>query len=195
MARLNRDDIDKLYDYGIHIPTKTLITVGESDEIVAENLMKGLHLLDHIRQEEPITIHLNNIGGDEHHGMAIYDSIRACKSHVTIIGKGNVHSMGSVIFQAGDERIMSPNARQLIHYGTPLHADSELHAKSQWSWTEECKKFSRWMERMYLAKIREKHPDFKIEQVQEMLNFDKILDAKESVELGLADKILGDDDV
>jgi ATP-dependent Clp protease, protease subunit len=193
MGRLNRDDIDKLYDYGIHIPTKTLITVGDTDEIVAENIMKGLHILDSVRVEEPITIKLNNCGGDEYHGMAIYDTIRACDSHVIIIGTGNVHSMGSIIFQAGDERIMSPNAKQLIHYGTPLHADSELHAKSQWSWTEECKKFSRWMERMYLAKIREKNPEFKIEQVQEMLNFDKILDAKESVELGLADKILGEE--
>lgn len=195
MARLNRDDIDKLYEYGIHIPTKTLITVGDTDEDVARNIMKGLHILDSIRPDEPLMIHLNNVGGDEHHGMAIYDSIRACKSEVRIIGKGNIHSMGSIIFQSGDVRIMAPNSRQLIHYGTPLHADPDLHAKSQWSWTEECKKFSRWMERMYLTKIRERHPDFKIEQVQEMLNFDKILDAKESVDLGLADKILGDDDV
>ena len=193
--RLNRDDIDKLYDYGIHIPTKTLITVGETDEIVAENIMKGLHILDQVRPEEPITIHLNNVGGDEHHGLAIYDSIRACKSDVIIIGKGNVHSMGSVIFQAGDLRIMAPNAKQLIHYGTPLHADSELHAKSQYNWTEECKKFSAWMELMYLAKIHDKQPEFKLKRLQKMLNFDTILSAQESVELGLADKILGEDDV
>jgi len=194
-VRLNRDDIDKLYDYGIHIPTKTLITVGETDEIVAENIMKGLHILDQVRPEEPITIHLNNVGGDEHHGLAIYDSIRACKSDVIIIGKGNVHSMGSVIFQAGDLRIMAPNAKQLIHYGTPLHADSELHAKSQYNWTEECKKFSAWMELMYLAKIHDKQPEFKLKRLQKMLNFDTILSAQESVELGLADKILGEDDV
>jgi ATP-dependent Clp protease protease subunit len=194
MGRLNRDDIDKLYDYGIHIPTKTLITVGETDEIVAENIMKGLHILDNIRPEESITIHLNNVGGDEHHGLAIYDSIKACKSHVIIIGKGNVHSMGSVIFQAADERIMAPNAKQLIHYGTPLNADSELHAKSQYSWTDECKRFSAWMEQMYLDKIHDKHPDFKLKKLQEMLNFDKILSAEESVELGLADKILGEDE-
>lgn len=195
MGRLNRDDIDKLYEYGIHIPTKTLITVGATDEDVAANIMKGLHILDNVRPDEPLTIHLNNCGGDEHNGMAIYDSIKACKSHTIIIGKGNVHSMGSIIFQAANERIMAPNARQLIHYGTPLLADSDLHAKSQWSWTEECKKFSAWMEQMYLAKIQEKRPDFKLKKLQEMLNFDKVLDAQESVDLGLADKILGEDNV
>lgn len=191
--RINRDDIDKLYDYGIYIPTKTLITVGDSDEEVASNMMKGLHVLDTIRPDEPLTIELNNCGGDEHHGMAIFDSIRACRSKVIIIGKGNVHSMGSVIFQAADERVMSENAKQLIHYGTPLHADPDLHAKSQYSWTEECKKFSEWMENMYLEKIHEKHPEFKLKKLQEMLNFDKVLSAKESVELGLADRILNEE--
>jgi ATP-dependent protease ClpP protease subunit len=193
MSRLKRDDIDNLYDYGIHIPTKTLITVGDTDEVVAENIMKGLHILDGVRPEETITIKLNNCGGDEFHGMAIYDAIKACASHVTIIGMGNVHSMGSIIFQAADTRIMAPNAKQLIHYGTPMHADPELHAKSQWSWTAECKKFSAWMEQMYLDRIREKIPSFKLKKLQSMLNFDKVLDAKESVRLGLADQILGDE--
>lgn len=192
--KLNRDDIDKLYDYGIYIPMKTIVSVGETGEETAVNLMKGLLILDSIEPEKPLCIHLNNVGGDEHHGMAIYDSIKACQSNVIIIGKGNIHSMGSIIFQAADERIMAPNAKQLIHYGSPLHADSELHAKSQWSWTEECKRFSSWMEELYLEKIKEKHPDFKLKKLQEMLNFDKVLDAKESVELGLADKILGEDE-
>jgi len=195
MGKINRDDVDKLFDYGIYIPTKTLITVGDSDEEVAANIMKGLHVLDTIRPEEPLTVKLNNCGGDEYHGMAIYDAIRACKSKVVIIGMGNVHSMGSVIFQAGDERVMSPNAKQLIHYGTPLMADAELHAKSQWSWTKECKKFSAWMEQMYLEKIHEKHPTYKLKKLQELLNFDTVLDARESVNLGLADKILGEEDV
>jgi ATP-dependent Clp protease protease subunit len=193
MAKINRDDIDKLYDYGIHLPSKTLITVGDSDEVVAENVLKGLHILDAIQPDVPLTIKLNNCGGDEYHGMAIYDTIRACTSKVIIIGIGNVHSMGSIIFQAGDERIMAPNAKQLIHYGTPLLADSDLHAKAQWSWTEECKKFSAWMETLYLEKIHEKHPMFKLKKLQELLNFDTILDARESVNLGLADKILGEE--
>jgi ATP-dependent protease ClpP protease subunit len=195
MGKINRDDIDKLYDYGIHIPTKTLITVGDSDEEVAANVMKGLHILDSIRPDDPLIIKLNNCGGDEHHGMAIYDAIRDCASQVHIIGMGNVHSMGSVIFQAADLRIIAPNARQLIHYGTPLHADPDLHAKAQWSWTKECKKYSAWMEQMYLEKIREKIPTFKLKKLQDMLNFDTVLDARESVSLGLADKILGEEDV
>jgi ATP-dependent Clp protease protease subunit len=192
MSKVNRDDVDKLFEYGIYIPTKTIITVGDTDEEVADNLLKGLHVLDNTNQDRPITIHLNNMGGDEYHGLAIFDSIRACTSKIIIIGKGNVCSMGSVIFQAADERIMAPNAKQLIHYGTPLYADSELHAKSQYKWTEECKKFTIWMEDLYLEKIRQKCPEFKKKALIEMLNFDTILSARESVDLGLADSILGE---
>lgn len=193
MGRVNRDDIDKLFDYGIYIPTKTIVTVGETDEEVAANILKGLHILDNAYTEKPITIHLNNLGGDEYHGMCIYDSIQECESEVVIIAKGHVMSMGSVIFQAADQRIMSPNARQMIHYGTPIVADSELHAKSQHKWTEECKRFCGWMEELYLEKIRVKHPDFKLKKLQELLNFDTILSAQESVDLGLADRISGED--
>jgi ATP-dependent Clp protease protease subunit len=191
--KVNRDDIDKLYDYGIYIPSKTIISVGETDQEIASNLMKGLHILDSISPEKPITIHLNNVGGDEYHGIAVYDSIRECKSRVVIIAKGHAMSMGSIIFQAADERIMAPNAKQMIHYGTPVLADPEAHAKTQYKWTEECKKFSAWMEELYLEKIHQKVPKFPMKKLVKMLDFDTILNARESVDLGLADKILGEE--
>lgn len=191
--RINRDDVDKLYDYGIYIPTKTIVTFGESDSEVAANLVKGLIVLDSINVDKQITIHLNNVGGDEYHGNAIFDHIRACKSRVVIVATGHAMSMGSIMLQAADERIMTPNAKQMIHYGTPVLADPDGHAKTQYKWTEECKKLSAWMEDLYLEKIRQKHPDFKKKKLVEMLNFDTILSARESVDLGLADKILGEE--
>lgn len=194
MSRLNIDDVDKLYDYGIYIPTKTIVTVGECDEEFADKLIKGLHVLDSTNVDKPITIQLNNSGGDEYHGMAVFDSIRACKSRVIIIAKGHAMSMGSIIFQAADERVISPNAKQMLHYGTPVLADGEAHVKTQYKWTEECKKFSEWMENMYLERIREKHPNFKKKELINMLNFDTILSAEESVNIGLADRILGSDE-
>jgi ATP-dependent protease ClpP protease subunit len=48
------------------------------------------------------------------------------------------------------------------------------------------------MEGIYLKRIKEKHPKFTRRKLKEMMNFDCILSAKEAVELGLADKILGE---
>lgn len=192
--KVTSDDIDKLYQYGIHVPTKTLVSVGDTEKEVAENLMKGLHLLDLINPDMPITIKFNNTGGDEYHGMAIYDSIQACKSLVRVIAVGQIMSMGSVIFQAADERVMMPNGKQMLHYGTPLHADENLHAKEQQAWAAEDKKFSKWMEDMYLKRIQEKHPDYKLKQVIKMLDFSTIINAEESIKLGLADSVFGEEE-
>jgi ATP-dependent Clp endopeptidase proteolytic subunit ClpP len=201
MSRRNiRDDVEKFHDYSIYIPTRTLFMGSEesdqeyesgTDGAMAERMVKNLHLLETIGKD-PITILMNNIGGDEYHGFAIYDAIRACESEVTIKVLGHAMSMGSIILQAADVRVMSPNSRQMIHYGTwGVHE----HAKTSRKWSDEGVKIDEWMENMYIEKIHQKHPDFSIVKLKKMLDHDTFLTAKEAVNLGLADKVLGEEDV
>lgn len=202
MARLNRDDIDKLHDYGLYVPKRTIYIGSENvdmdggetgtDALMAERAVKNLLILDSQSQEN-ITIVMNNLGGDWYHGMAIYDAIKACKSHITIKAYGYVMSMGSVIMQAADDRIMTPNARMMIHHG--YQGMGSTHTKIFEAWADESKKVTQEMIDIYLEKIRQKHPDFTDKKLDKMLNFDTILTASEAIELGLADKILGEDDV
>jgi ATP-dependent protease ClpP protease subunit len=96
--------------------------------------------------------------------------------------------MGSVILQAADERILAPNARVMIHYGYMGMAPN--HTKIYQKWAEECKKLDQQMLDIYMDKIVEKHPRFQRNQLDEMCNFDTILNAQEAVNLGLADSIL-----
>ena len=197
--RINRDDVDKFHDYSLYIPHRTIfmgsaefsIESGESgcDGAMAERMIKNLHILDTL-SSDPITIIMNNIGGDEYHGFAIYDAIKACRSNVTIKVFGHAMSMGSIILQAADERIMAPTSRQMLHYGTWGIVD---HAKTTQKWAKEGEKIDKWMENMYLERIKEKQPLFKLNRLQKMLDHDTFLTAKESVELGLADKELGED--
>lgn len=195
--RVNRDDVDKFHDYNIYIPTRTIymgseehsIDSGESgtDGSMAERVVKNLYILEGISQE-PITIIMNNIGGDEYHGLAIYDAIRACKSHVKIIVMGHAMSMGSIILQAADERVMAPNSRMMIHYGG---WSFDGHAKTGQKWAREFDKLDDWMENMYLDKIHEKHPKFNPKTLKKMLDHDTFFNPAEAVAMGLADKILG----
>jgi ATP-dependent Clp protease, protease subunit len=196
--RLNRDDIDKWHDSGIYIPTRHIYMGSESyeegeesgcDGLMAERIIKNLHVLESINKE-PITILMNNIGGDEYHGFAIYDAIQLCESHVTIKVLGHAMSMGSIILQAADDRIMAPTSRQMLHYGTWGIHD---HAKTTQKWAKEGEKIDKWMEQMYLAKMKEKNPHFTLARLQRMLDHDTFLTAKESVECGLADKVLGEE--
>lgn len=198
--RPNRDDMDKFHDYSLYVPARTLwmgseivdLNDGESgcDALMAERTIKNLTILESISRE-PITILMNNIGGDEFHCFAIVDAIRSCVSHVKIVVYGHAMSAGSLILQAADERVMAPLAVQMLHYGTFANND---HSKTFQKWAAEGKRIDEWMEQWYMAKIKEKHPDFKMKKLQEMLNFDTFLSAEDSVKMGLADKVLGQEE-
>ena len=194
--RTNRDDVERFHDYGLYLPSRTLYMgselVGEdydsgTDALMAERMVKNLHMLDSLVQA-PITIIMNNLGGDVMHGLAIYDAIKDCRSQIAIKVFGHAMSMGSIILQAADERIMSPNSVQMMHYG---YFNTAGHAKTAYKQTDENKRIDQWMEKMYLEKIREKIEDFSPQRLKGMLDHDCFLTAQKSVELGLADKVLG----
>jgi ATP-dependent Clp endopeptidase proteolytic subunit ClpP len=66
----------------------------------------------------PITIVLNSPGGRVLDGLALYDfllRLRRDGHHLRIEVVGRAASMGGILLQAGDERIIGPNAFLLIH--------------------------------------------------------------------------------
>lgn len=194
------DEVDKFFEYNLFIPSRTIFmgSLSESWEggetgvnyAMAEYVIKGLHILERLAPKPPanndITILLNNPGGDWYHGMAIYDAIQACEANVTIRTLGHAMSMGSIILQAADDRVMSPNSRLMIHYGT---SGFHNHTKIVQQWAKEDKKLIGIMEEIYMDKIKLKHPTFPGKKLRDMLNFDTILNAEEAVNLGLADRI------
>lgn len=198
--RINRDDVDKFHDADIYIPTRTIYMGSEhedpehgesgTDSQMAKKFVKNMHILESL-SNDPITVIMNNPGGEEYNGLAIFDAIKMAKSHVTVIAYGHAMSMGSIIIQAADERVMAPNSRMMIHEGTWGYADQHPHTLRKW--TEECTKFDRWMENLYLEKIRQKHPTFKLAALRKMLDHDTFFTAQEAVAIGLADKVLGEE--
>jgi ATP-dependent protease ClpP protease subunit len=196
---------------------------GESgtDHAMAETVIKALHILDNQdtsskKGEKPINIIMNNIGGDEYHGMAIFDAIENCKNHVTIRVHGHAMSMGSIILQAADERVMTKNSKIMIHYGTFGIYD---HSKISYKWTDEGKRFDLMMEDLFLDKIdgrklslekyltligrqeeipkgnaKRKMVEIDRERLRKMLDYDTFIDAETALELNLIDKIEGQKD-
>lgn len=193
--RYTKEEIDRFHDYKLYVPTRTIWLGSESvdsdqesgtDAIMAERLIMNISILDSI-STEPITILMNNIGGFVPHGMAIYDAIKCCRSKVTIKVFGQAYSMGSVILQAADKRIMAPNAQQMAHYGT---LEVSGHAKTVEKTMQACVRDNKWMERMYLEKMKRKNPGYTLEKLKNLLDHDTFLTARESVAMGLADAIM-----
>lgn len=201
MAKIHKEGIDRWYDYDIDVDNRT-IWIGspnktDEDESgvdyrLSERVIKGLHILEKNAPDgtKPIFLIINNFGGDEVEGLAIIDRITECKNHVTITGYGKVFSMAGYIMQACDHRVMSKNAAFLLHEGTRgLPSD---HPRIVAAWNKYYDKLDAIFFDTYFTKIREKNPDFSKKKLEEMLKFDTILNAAETVGLGLADEILGE---
>lgn len=189
MGRPNREDLDRWFDYSVYAP-KRLVYIGDGDGEVDANMheraIKGLLFLDSW-SDAPITVHLNSLGGDWYHGMGIYDTIQALRSHVTIVVTGSAMSMGSLILQAGDLRILSPHSCVMIHDGTEnLQSD----CKSVEAWAVQSKATRLKMYDIYLDRIRAKKPRFTRKQVEALCSHDTIMSADKAIEYGLADQVL-----
>lgn len=183
MARIVKDNLYLFFENNIEVSTKTLyMGFGHSEEIdldqkVASDLLKGLHILDNLRPEEPIRLIINNMGGEAGHGLAIYDAIRNCNSEVHAYVYGHCYSMAAWVIQAADRRIMSKNSIMMIHNGegTKDELDKQID--------EVCID-------IMLSRMREKKPKFSRTQLDKMLLKDTYLWPHEALELGLIDEVL-----
>lgn len=184
-----------LHEHGLSLPTRLIYMGSEwvdtdggeggTDAKMAEAFVKNMHILEQIGTE-PINIIANNLGGDEYHGAAMFDAIlqSPCKTIITV--RGHAMSMGSIILQAANERLMGPTATQMIHYGT---WGTHHHSKTAQKHAQEGLRWDLWMEDLYMRRIREKNPQFPLKKLREMLDHDTYLTPEQSIALGLADAI------
>jgi len=178
-------NIKRYLDYDVDVDAR-LIYFGsdEEDELssdIASGIIKAIQILTRI-SKDPITVTMNSPGGDYYHGMAVYDAIRNCPCEVTTVAYGYCMSMGSIIFQAGDIRIMAPHAIMLIHdgqesfWGTP----KELVA-----YADHSKKVEQTVHRIYLERTGMPKKKF-----LEMYLNTRYFTAGEAVKYGFADKVM-----
>ncbi len=197
MGRYTKDDLDRYFEYNV-FPSKRLLYLGSrSDMDGAESgvnyemfdcFLKGITYLDSIA-DSPITVHMNTDGGDWYHGMAMFRAIRACRSHVTVMAWGYACSMGSVILQAADTRVLARNCVVMIHDGTggiPPNAG----AKTEEAWAEQSKKTRVEMYQIFLERMKVADHRMTLRRVEEMCSHDRIFSPEEAVEAGLADWVM-----
>lgn len=62
-----------------------------------------------------ITVHINSYGGEVGEGLAIYNALKNHPAKITTVCDGFACSIASVIFMAGDERVMNDASLLMIH--------------------------------------------------------------------------------
>jgi ATP-dependent protease ClpP protease subunit len=194
----NKDDIDRWFAYS-YLPTQRIIYIGSHDAEIAsgdgesgtdcqmaEHCIKAITHLNLI-SNKPIIVHMNNIGGDYQNGMAIYDAIRLSPSHVYGISWGYATSMGSIILQAFDTRIITPNCVLMIHDGNDSISGS---CKSIEAWIQYNAKQRKKMYEIYFSRIRAIKPRITLKKIEELNSHDTIFTAEEAVAFGLGDWVM-----
>jgi ATP-dependent protease ClpP protease subunit len=117
--------------------------------------------------------------------LALYDRIRSCPKHITIIGTGLVASMAFMVYVAGDKRLCTSTVRFLNHQ-TKAGFDSEMTEAQLKIEAVETKK----MEAECVDLIAERtFLTSKIIRGHIKLG-DKYISAKEAINMGIAHEII-----
>lgn len=127
MSRGSRsfEAVECFFSNGLWLPGRLVAIVGEVDSDKAADVLASLTIL--AATADPIFITLNSCGGSAIDGMSIFDAVSNLANHVTITVYGEAASMGAVILQAADQRIMAPHAVLMLHDGTDSVTD--LHVR------------------------------------------------------------------
>jgi ATP-dependent Clp protease protease subunit len=187
MSDRRQTDFDILIEHGIDIRGRTVYMQGEVD---SENIHKFIKLIRYLdKTDGEIIVILDSEGGDVNLGFAAYDAIKDCKNPVEVKVIGIAMSMGSIIIQAADLRVMSRHSRMMIHRG---QMEVGGHFNDVKRAVQENDAMDKICLDIYFDKMTDKDPQFKLTQLQKMMDFDTYISAERALELGLIDQIDGD---
>ena len=152
------------------------------NDVSSYTLSKELQALD--PDIETINVHINSYGGEVAEGLAIYNLLRNHKAKVRTYCDGFACSIASVIFMAGDERIMNNASLLMIH--------------NAWMYTarnaDKLRKDADDLEKITQASINAymQHVNITEDKLKELLDEETWLLPSEALEMGFATSIVGE---
>ena len=143
----------------------------------AYNLSKQLEDLD----VDFINIYINSYGGEVAEGLAIYNTLKRHKATVRTYCDGFACSIASVIFMAGDERIMSNASLLMIHNAWTNISGNANELRKQ---ADDLEKITQASINVYLQDV-----NISEEELRQLLDNETWLTPQEAFEKGFATTI------
>ena len=112
------EDVKKFYNLVKQENKLELYIYGDiCSEQWFDNDVTPKSLIDQIKDADvsKIDVYISSYGGEVQSGLAIYNALRRHKAKVTTYCDGFACSIASVIFMAGDERVMNEASLLMIH--------------------------------------------------------------------------------
>lgn len=148
------------------------------NDISAATLSRQLEALGDVDQ---IDVYINSYGGEVAEGLAIYNALRRHKAKVITHCDGFACSIASVIFMAGDERVMNESSLLMIHNAwTSISGNAEELRKQ----ADDLEKISQASVEAYKA-----HSSLSEEEIKELMDAETWILPSEAAEYGFATRI------
>lgn len=125
-----------------------------------------------------VNVHINSYGGDVAEGLAIYNTLKNSGKKVTTYCDGFACSAASVIFMAGDERLMNEASLLMIHNAwTWTSGDANAFRKQ----AEDLDKITQGSVNVYLERI-----SIPEKELKDLMDQETWITAEEAVNWGFA---------
>jgi ATP-dependent Clp protease protease subunit len=182
-------DISQILSEGIDVVNRRIYfgSIGDKNNdfewSTVEVAVRAIHALNKV-SSEPIELHVSSSGGEELDMGRLYDVIKSCPCHIRFVGGGYIQSAAVWIMAACDERVLYESTEIMIHEGSggndpeASHTDQHIMLKSQAR------------KNKYFWKLLSENSHMPISFWERVGSRDLYVTAQEAVNLGLADKIV-----
>lgn len=153
----------------------------DEKDVSSFNLSKQLSQLTDVKT---INVHINSYGGEVAEGLAIYNSLKNHSATVKTYCDGFACSIASVIFMAGDERIMSNASLLMIHNAWSYATGNAAELRKQ---ADDLDKITQASVNAYMN-----HVSISEEELKKLLDEETWLDYKEALDKGFATSVVED---
>jgi ATP-dependent Clp protease protease subunit len=177
--------MERSYDiYSRLLKDHIVFVTGEIEMGLANTFIAQLLFLESQDPKKDISVYINSPGGDAYSGRAMYDTMKHVKNDIITINVGLAASAGALILCGGTKgkRFSLPGSYAMIHQvlgGAEGQAtDVEIRAKHMLRLRDQ------------YAKIISEETGVDFEQVKRDIDRDYWMNADESVNYGLVDKIM-----
>ena len=176
---------ERSYDiYSRLLRDRVIMLHTDVNEQSASVIVAQLLFLEAENPDKDINFYINSPGGSVIAGLSILDTMNFIKCDVSTIVMGQAASMGSLLASAGakGKRFMLPSARHMIHQVSSGTRGTAIDMKIA---LEETLALNR-----YLTEIYVRNTGQTFERLEQDMSRDKYMSAQDSIDYGLADRII-----
>lgn len=167
---------------------RILFVAEDVNDVMAAQLSAMLLYLDHLNHDEPIELYIHSSGGAATGLANIYDVMQMIQAPVKTVCLGKCYSAGAILLAAGTkgERYAFKNSSIMIHgiqFGFPIPGHDMTNSQSYYDFIKN--------NNDSIMKILSVHTGQPLEKVKNDCKQDVWLTAKEALDYGLIDHIIG----